>query len=114
MEAIDLNYYTVTQGALFLEADNLLLLPTWTSDVHAMWVTSSALEAKRVAHLTSGQACKLTLTPIAHDSVATTHRGLPVAVQKQIISLRAQGLSYRKIAKLLNISKTTVGNVINR
>lgn len=115
MAAIELNRYTVVNAAgEFMESDNLLLLPSWTRDIHAMWVTASELEAQKVAHQAGGQACAISLTPLVLDPSATKHRGIPVAVQKQIVTLRDQGLSYRKIASLLNISKSTVGNILNR
>ncbi|KRM54452.1 helix-turn-helix domain-containing protein [Lacticaseibacillus sharpeae] len=115
MTTIELNQYTVVNDrGEFLESDNLLLLPSWTRDIHAMWVTTSQLDAQKVAHQSGGQACALNLTPLAFNPDATKHRGIPVAVQKQIVTLRDQGLSYRKIAALLNISKTSVGNILNR
>ncbi|WP_225048480.1 sigma factor-like helix-turn-helix DNA-binding protein [Lacticaseibacillus kribbianus] len=107
--------YTVvnTQGE-FLEDDSLLLLAAWTPDIRRTWLTYSELEARRVAHQSEGQAVAVTFTPLPADGEAVTHRGLPIAVQKQVITLREQGMSYRHIARLLNISKSTVGNIVSR
>ena len=115
MAKVDLKRYTVvnTNGE-FLKTDNLLLLPAWTQDFHEMWLTYSALEAQKVALQADGVACELSVTPLAVDPKATKHRGLPVAVQQQIVSLRAQGMTYRQIAALLNIAKSSVGNILNR
>ncbi|WP_127848981.1 helix-turn-helix domain-containing protein [Lacticaseibacillus hulanensis] len=115
MSTIELNRYTVvnTEGE-FLADDNLLLLPTWTRDIHVMWATASEFEAQKVAHQSGGQACAIKLAPLELNPAATKHSGIPVSVQKQIVTLRDQGLSYRKIAALLNISKSTVGNILNR
>ncbi|KRL46180.1 helix-turn-helix domain-containing protein [Lacticaseibacillus manihotivorans] len=115
MSTVELKRYTVVnQEGEFLEADNLLLLPTWTNDLHTMWLTYSELEAQKVAHQSGGTACELSLMPLAADPKAAKHRGLPVAVQQQIVSLRAQGLTYRQIAALLNIAKSSVGNILKR
>jgi DNA-binding transcriptional regulator YiaG len=115
MDTVELNRYTVVNAAgEFLEDDNLLLLPGWTRDLKQMWLTASQLEAQKVAHQAGGKACAVTLTPLAHTPAAASRRGIPVTVQKQIVTLREQGLSYRKIASLLNISKSTVGNILNR
>lgn len=115
METLELQRYTVVndQGE-FLETDNLLLLPVWTRDVHQMWLTASQVEAHKVAGQAQGTACRLQLRALAEDPAATKQRGIPVAVQQQIVSLRAQNYSYRQIAALLNISKSTVGNILNR
>jgi hypothetical protein len=115
MGTVDLKRYTVVNAkGEFLKADNLLLLPAWTQDLRDMWLTYSELEAQKVAHQSDGIACALNVTPLAADPQATKHRGLPVTVQQQIVSLRAQGLTYRQIAALLNIAKSSVGNILNR
>ncbi|WP_390405631.1 helix-turn-helix domain-containing protein [Lacticaseibacillus jixiensis] len=115
MGAIELERYTVVnEDGEFLEGDNLLLLPAWTAEMRQMWVTTSALEAQKIAHQAGGVACAIQLAPLAIDPKAAHHRGIPVSVQKQIVNLRDQGMSYRKIASLLNISKTTVGNILHR
>lgn len=106
-------YVVINQEAAFLEADNLLLLPAWTANLAAAWVTVSPTEALQVAKQVAGQACELRLEPLASEA-ATATRGIPIAVRKQVIALRQQGLSYRKIGQLLNIAKSTVGNVLHR
>ncbi|WP_461214693.1 transposase family protein [Lacticaseibacillus sp. GG6-2] len=115
MATVELNRYTVVNDQNeFLEADNLLLLPVWTQDIRKMWLTASQLEAQKVANQVHATACRLQVTALADNPAATKHRGIPVAVQQQIVSLRAQNMSYRQIAALLHISKSTVGNILNR
>ncbi|WP_179393905.1 sigma factor-like helix-turn-helix DNA-binding protein [Lacticaseibacillus absianus] len=112
--AMATRYIVMNAQGEFLEDDNLLLLPAWTGDLKRTWVTFSQVEAERVAHQSSGYACELRPVPVESDGTAVSHRGLPIAVQKQVITLRQQGMSYRQIARLLNISKSTVGNIISR
>lgn len=115
MTQIDLARYTVLNAHReFLADEDLLLLPVWTTDPRQMWVTGSQLEAQKVAHQVHGVACALQAQPLAVDPRAASHRGVPVAVQRQVVTLREQGLSYRRIAALLNIAKSTVGNILNR
>lgn len=115
MTTVELNQYAVVnENGEFLETDNLLLLPAWTTDLHKMWLTASRLEAQKVANQNHATACRLQLAALADDPAAAKHRGIPVAVQQQIVSLRAQNMSYRQIARLLHISKSTVGNILNR
>lgn len=115
MPNVSLPRYTVINDrGEFLKADNLLLLPAWTQDVHAMWFTTSRLEARKVADQAQATACSVQFEPLRDDPEPLKHRGIPVAVQQQIVALRAQGMSYRKIAALLHISKSTVGNILHR
>lgn len=107
--------YTVTneQGE-FLASENLLLLPDWTTEINRMWVTMSEIEAQRVAKEVDGTASILQFVPIPDDPQAHSRKGVPITVQQQAIALYQQGLSYRRIAKLLSISKSTVGNIVTR
>ncbi len=115
MTTVELNrYVVVNEQGEFLAADNLLLLPVWTKDLHEVWLTTSQLEAQKVANQAHASACRLQLATLADDPAAAKHRGIPIAVQQQIVSLRAQNMSYRRIAALLHISKSTVGNILNR
>ncbi|WP_164511946.1 helix-turn-helix domain-containing protein [Lacticaseibacillus daqingensis] len=107
-------YVVMNEFGEFLQDDNLLLLPAWTVELRKAWMSLGQVEAERVAHQANGQAFELAPQPVVSDGTAVTHRGLPVSVQQQVITLRQQGLSYRKIAKLLNISKSTVGNIMSR
>ncbi|MFD1433032.1 RNA polymerase sigma factor [Lacticaseibacillus yichunensis] len=107
-------YTVLNEAGEFLETDNLLLLPAWTTDLQRMWLTYSRVEATRVAKQADGTACVLTFTPLVEETEDPYGRGLPVAVQRQAITLHEQGLTYRQIAKLLSISKSTVGNIIHR
>lgn len=106
-------YTVVNTRGDYLVNDNLLLLPEWTPDIRQLWLTTSKVEAARVANQVGGRACAITLEPLP---VETHHavRGIPVSVQQQVITLHEQGLSYREIARLLSIAKSTVGNIVNR
>ncbi|MFD1441082.1 sigma-70 RNA polymerase sigma factor region 4 domain-containing protein [Lacticaseibacillus hegangensis] len=115
MATVELKRYTVVnEYGEFLEDDDLLLLPGWTKDLKKTWITYSAVEAQRVANQAEGTACEIKMIPLAQEASKASHRGVPISVQKQVITLWQQGMSYRKIASLLKISKSSVGNIVNK
>ncbi|MCI1942381.1 MAG: helix-turn-helix domain-containing protein [Lactobacillus sp.] len=115
MAMVELKRYTVVnEYGEYLEDDDLLLLPGWTKDLKKTWITYSQVEAQRVAHQAEGVACELKAIPLEQAAAPQPHRGVPIAVQKQVITLWQQGMSYRKIASLLKISKSSVGNIVNK
>lgn len=107
-------YTVMNNHGEFLVSDNLLLLPDWTPNLRQLWLTTSKVEAQRVAGQVDGQACAVNFEVLPHDASSMQRQGIPITVQQQVITLHQQGLSYREIARLLSISKSTVGNIVNR